>query len=348
MKGSFDLPEIHFSGFEKKVTINDKVVKFAALHGKSGDYLRNMFGEQFAYGHREILLKYCGLDFSTQLLGNLQHGVHAHEQKIDFRSPRYSSGRKSLYWVFSKTVEELGRKSGHTNIRAIGAPWFYLRDSINLDLENRTPSGGVLIMLSHSQSTAFSVSTLNEKSQRAKALRAIVGPSAATVCLHAVDFCDPETTNAFKGEGFDVTCIGSSSFVPRWSQSGNRIRSLYTLLNLMMSHTKLLTDDYGSHLFYAIDMGLEIGIHTDLRDYLRIEDALSGRTKHADLDDIVNNRKYLRDFMPESINGFTDSKKYQALADEKLGRDSVLTPHRLLDVLHYRKNVYPVSTVQPW
>jgi len=80
--------EIRESKLEKLIKIPDKLAKIVSLHAASGEYMQNMFGEQFAYGQREILLKYCGLDFSTQILGNLQHGIFGNQVPIDFRTPR--------------------------------------------------------------------------------------------------------------------------------------------------------------------------------------------------------------------------------------------------------------------
>ena len=83
------MPEINFSKLEQLLLFPDKITKIVSLHSKSGEYMRNMFSEQFGYGHREILLKYCGLDFSTQLLGNLQHGIALDHLFLNFRTPRY-------------------------------------------------------------------------------------------------------------------------------------------------------------------------------------------------------------------------------------------------------------------
>ena len=259
------MPEVKFSKLEMRQWFPTKLAKFVNLHGPT-EYMESMFGEQFAYGQREILLRYCGLDFSTQLLGNIQHGVFGNNQEIDFRTPRYASGKKSSFWVYSKESEILGQSLGYKKITAIGAPWLYLRNSVDQNLtkvkENRKK---ILVMPAHTTPTIFSLSTKSEKKERALAFRQIVGDKEATVCLHATDYCDPETTQSFIAEGFAVTCIGTSSLMPRWSQAGNRVRSLFTLMKLMEAHESLLTDDFGTHLFYAIDMGMRIGIFPEIR-----------------------------------------------------------------------------------
>lgn len=272
------MPEIHFSAFERLFTVPDKIVKLVNFHASNGEYMRNFFGEQFAYGHREILLKYCGIDFSAQLLGTLQHGVLGYKQVEEWLSPRYFGGRKSFYWVYSHESQKMGRAQGHKNVVAIGAPWLYLRKSVDSSLTGKLKQDRVLIMPSHSQAVYVSKAVEFEKKRQAKAFREVVGSRNATVCLHAIDFCDPELLEAYMDEGFDVICIGSSSFSPAWTESGNRIGSLGKLMRLMGAHSHMLTNSYGSHLFYAIDMGMSIGIYPEIGILNGIDD-ISGRTK---------------------------------------------------------------------
>jgi len=340
--------EIRESKLEKLIKIPDKLAKIVSLHAASGEYMQNMFGEQFAYGQREILLKYCGLDFSTQILGNLQHGIFGNQVPIDFRTPRYLNGRKSSFWVYSKETENLGRSLGYESVTAIGAPWFYLRDSTGLNKDYAQTRNGILVMPAHSTPSAISIATKREKKQRADAFRQITGSQKATVCLHATDYCDPETTDSFIKAGFKVTCMGTSSLIPRWSQAGNRIRSLYTLMNLMTSHVSLLTDDFGTHLFYATDLGMRIGIFPKIRELLKIAYVSEGELDYVDSVQVQNDLTFLKEAMPDSIDQFTDSDKYLTLANQLLGRESVLSPAELLRTLIFRKNIFPISSVQPW
>jgi hypothetical protein len=271
---------------------------------------------------------------------------------LDFRSPRYFGLRKSKFWVFSKKYEQLGRSLGNDNVHAIGAPWLYMRDAVLENLrdepEIETKANSFLIMPGHSSGPYNSNASIQQKRERAKAFRQIVGSDQATVCLHASDYTNYETTDAFLNEGFKVTCAGSSNHLPYWSEAGNRVRTLHTIMNLMNSHTHLLTDRFGSHIFYAIDMGLKIGIYPEISRFSPIGD-LSGRKDLAD-DSVFEKEEliYFRKNTPEAIDQFTDSSKYRDLSNEVLGREAVLSPTDLLSVLDYRKNVYPISQIQPW
>ena len=342
------MPEIHIRALENRITIPNRISKLVNLHTSNGDYLRDMFGEQFSYGHREILLKHCGLDYSTQLIGNLQHGVFGPEDRIDFRTPRYLSGRRTHFWVYSKETETQGRSEGFKNVVAIGSPWLYLREAVARNEQALESTAGILVMPSHSQTSIVSSSSVIQKQERAKSFRKIIGTQKATVLLHAVDICDPETTEAYLDEGFRVLCIGSSSHIPRWSPSGNRIRSLHKLMSLMRTHTHLLTDDYGTHLFYAINMNMKIGIYPEIREHSSLEEFSSGRTIDQDALDSASIMRFLERKMPDSINQFTGSEKYQGIANELLGKESILNSAELLETLVYRKNIFPISSVQPW
>ena len=342
------MPEIHFSAFEKFFTVPDKIVKLVNFHANNGDYMRNFFGEQFAYGHREILLKYSGIDFSAQLLGTLQHGVLGYKQVEEWLSPRYMSGRKSFYWVYSHESEKLGKTQGHKNVVAIGAPWLYLRKSV-IDIPTADQKEDrVLVMPSHSQAVYVSKAVKFEKRQQARAFREVVGSKNATVCLHAIDFCDPELIEAYVDEEFDIICIGSSSFYPAWTEAGNRIGSLGKLMRLMGTHSHMLTNSYGSHLFYAIDMGMSIGVYPEIGMDNGMDD-ISGRTKvFNEAEFNTRNLDFLKQNMSEALNQFTKSQKYRELSNEILGSDAVMSPGELEEALVYRKNVYPISGVQPW
>jgi len=345
-----NLPEFKQSKITKLIRLPKKVVNIASIFAQDEEYFKSLFKEQFAYGHREILLKYCGLDFSTQIIGNLQHGVQVdrlHLRKSDLQSARYFHGKKSTFWVFSTKYMQSARYYGYKKVIAIGAPWLYLKKSITLKKDIRSKKR-ILLMPGHESTTHPTRLTADQKRERAANYRKIVGDSSAIVCLHAVDFLDLEVRDAFRAENFNVTCVGGSSLYPVWSDAANRIKSLYTLMLLMNESDQLLTDRYGTHLFYAIDMGLDIAIHPNLFNYNSMEDA-SGRTGVLSPEELNSGEyRYLFENFPKAINEFTSSKEYKEISDEVLGADAVLSASDLLNVLEYRGGIYPISPVQPW
>ena len=303
-----------------------------------------MYSEQFAYGHREILLKYSGLSYSAQLLGNLQHGVYGPKEVIDFRVPKFLGGRVSKFWVWSKDIESQARGFGFQNVYAIGSPWLYLRAAIGSSNGPRfVDKERVLIMGGHSQTNAWDVTSKSEKREYAKQYREVIGSREATVCLHAVDFCDLDTRNAFLEYNFFVTCLGSSQSTVPWTQASNRTRMLLELIRLMESHSHFLTDDFGTQLFYAINMGMEIAIYPELLFNKRYHSPNS-QSSHK----LVNNIDYFSENMPGSLNKFGAASTLEFIANGVLGVSSLRLPGELREILDYRLGVYPEFTLESW
>ena len=69
------------------------------------------FSIQFAYGQREILLDYAGIDRSNILVGILQHGVSQGGLTSDSpftennRAPRLNLLQRAPIWVFSENTK---------------------------------------------------------------------------------------------------------------------------------------------------------------------------------------------------------------------------------------------------
>ena len=309
--------------------------------------MMDLYSENFAYGHQEILLKYMGLDLSTQILGIIEHGASRPNFLEDVRSPRYKWGKKTKFWAWSKETENLALTNGYKNVKAIGSPWLYLKKSTKIDDEvSRTEK--YLVMPSHSVGNLSEVANFGMKLLRAQKFREVVGDQTATVCLHAADFCDPETREAFAKFGFDVTCVGSSLIQPAWSSSGNRVRSLLTLMNLMKNHTHFVTDHYGTALFYAIDLGLEISIRPGIKQFQNLDFETSNKSELFKVGE-KSEIDFLNEFFPEAIDKFTEASKYFDFSSRILGRDCILSPKDLRKTLMFRENVYRYnSNVQPW
>jgi hypothetical protein len=325
------------------------LLKFALIHSKDQEFARSMFGVNFSYGHREILLKYAGLDYSNQIIGILEHGEPGVMGDYNFRTPRFLNGRLTKHWTWSQEAELVAISRGFSHVTAIGAPWYYLKRKIDnqFAVKNLT-ADRILIMPSHSTGNAVDTATVSAKKARAKMFMEITGNVPATVCLHAVDFCDLETFRAFREEGFEVTCIGNSFQQPLWSSAGSRVRMMYNLHQLMLNHTHYLSDGYGTSLHYAIDMGLTIGLFPKIREHQILGNDFTG-SKDYFRDLIFREYRYLQEQVPALINTFSHGGEYLQFSRIKLGYDSVKEPAELLQLLDYRPNIYPRDLgVEPW
>jgi len=344
------MPEIDFQKINRLTSIiPDKIVSVMRIHSKSGDFTRHMYSEQFAYGHREILLKYCGIDYSAQIIGNLQHGVLGPNEPIDFRTPRFLGGFKSKFYVYSQSTELKGRDSRFSNVHAIGSPWLYLKKSVNPKPPLDPVKGKkILVMPAHSQTNVWTRENKSQKRLRAQLFKQVIGSSMATVCLHGIDFCDSETRNAFSEVGFDVTCLGLSNLNLPWSQSSNRVRILFDLMQLMQSHTHFVTDEYGTPLFYAINMGLKIALHPEIRDVVEFQLPNPSRQDYFETNAAQDAKDFFSKNMSSALNKFGSANDFEAIANNILGVESVKSPSELREVLDYRLGIYPKSSVEPW
>ena len=329
--------------------VPQNLLKIAISHSNNKDLQRNRFNVNFAYGNREILLKYMGLDYSNQIIGVLEHGASGYWTDHDFQTPRFINGKRTKYWAWSYETELLARSRGFSHVKAIGAPWYYLKKNlIKNSAEKKLASNRILIMPSHSTGNAIDAAGLSAKLARAKLFRKIAGNVPSTVGLHAVDFCDPETYSAFREVGFEVICIGNSIQQPIWSSAGHRIRMMRTLHSLMLSHSHYLSDGYGTSLHYAIDMGLSVGIFPKLKEFQILgNDWVGSRDYFKDLD--TKESTYLQTHVPKLIDTFSESGAYLQFSRDKLGADYIKDPEELLDLMDYRPNVYPCDIgAEPW
>ena len=341
------MTEINFKIIEKLSPIfNERLLKFAMMHVKGSLIAKEMFAEQFVYGHREILLKHAGLDYSNQIIGVIQHGMY-YSGELNYQTSRFIAGKKTKLYVFSKKDQDIAESLGHDHVHAIGAPWLYLKNSLESSRTFPPHKGNsVLIMPYHSQSSISDITNLNTKLARAKAFRDAIGSMRSTVCLHQVDFLDPGVRTAFQEYGFDVTCMGSTAGLT-WSPSGGRVTSLPNLHNLMSQHTHYLTDSVGTSLFYAVSMGMKIGIFPKIRELLELNQIVQGI--YSDEIDKQLNYDFIDEHFSNAKETFVSSTEFMQITNQILGADCLLEPKALKEILDYRSGVYPKEIgVEPW
>lgn len=336
-------------GINAKLKVPEMLANHLNLLSTDSLFSKTRYAENFAYGHQEILLKYMGLNFSTQIIGIIEHGASRPNFLEDVRSPRFHWGQKTNFWAWSMETEALAKKNNYKNIKAIGAPWLYLKKSVETELTTSPqPSKKFLVMPSHSTGNASEIANLEIKKLRAKNFRDAIGDQFATVCLHAADFCDPDTRESFETYGFNVTCVGSSLIQPPWSSSGNRIKSLYTLMKLMLDHSHFITDHFGTALFYAVDLGLEISIFPEIKKYQNLDVALSEK-ETVYMFGTRSETEFLLTHFSQAIDKSAPASEFSEISSRMLGVDAIMSSNDLKETLQFRENVYLYnSDIQPW
>ena len=97
-------------------------------------FLVRRFGVQFYYGQREVILRQAELPFNALLIGIIQHGIGpSFTLTSEWPTPRKENLRRSPLWVYSKTNLLDFKNMGVKRVHAIGSPWLYVSNSLNLD-----------------------------------------------------------------------------------------------------------------------------------------------------------------------------------------------------------------------
>lgn len=315
------------------VIVNNEDVRLFFKNKLSHSF--EIFTDQFVYGHREILLNYAELPSNSILLGKLQHGATPINYDINFNSPKFR-GNRSPFWVFMKESEIAAHKSGHHNVKAIGAPWLYLISLLeNNEKKHDLPSSKFLIMPEHSTVNYINRTSAKIKNKRAKFFRDLVGNNLSTVCLHWNDFLDTETRQAFIDLGFKVTCVGTGFNLTPWSPGGDRVRFLPNLRNLLETHTHWVGESFNTSMFYAMSMGLNIGIFVDNPNYFEM-----GKSGYAISDGhfLKIHNLYLEELgstMKSSLNDFNKNDEHGEIWKKYLGNSNILDPTELASILSY-------------
>lgn len=322
-----------------------KIGNIALLHSKGSSHDRELFADNFFYGHREILLQHANIDWSSQIIGTLQHGVF-NEPDMQCTSPRFLWGRKTKFWCFSKLESDRCKARGFAEVSAIGSPWLYLREHIlDCTCGNLEEMRDFLIVPSHSTTTEVDVNSLETKRKRASLFRSLIGNASATVCLHFNDFLDWETRLAYEEEDFKVVSAGIGNSRPQWSTAADRVKFLPNLLELMRHHKTYISDGPGSSLIYAIDMEMQIGLYPDIAKEL----LYSNQHIYTKKPTVEKLGDHLTDWVereiPDTINTIVKGRDYRDLADRYLGKESLLEPDELERELLYKIGVYPTGGV---
>ena len=242
------------------------------LRKRYGNNVTNvaLYGEQFAYGHREILLEYAELPDNKMFAAIIPHGKIA-PHLLDPISLQYDASNQellTLLWRDDAKNEPI--ENTPSKIDSIGAPILYALLNLNITREqikqniltavNKAHKIGeekdliefnkILYMPLHSWDGEVHPHRIYDDSIVAK-----FAPSKVTVLLGFLDFCNPETFSFYKNLGFNVVCCGVRASKVTGSPAGGRTRFLYNLLKFIGSHDIVISNEFTTGLIYAYAAG---------------------------------------------------------------------------------------------
>ena len=225
---------------------------------------RILLGEQFNFGHREILLACNKLDPTSLIRASIPHGWGEGTNSHDY--PRYYRKFGKVYPLlsWSDRATESYKSKGHRNVLTTGSPWAHLLNATNQNNASRQKrfEKKVLYFPSHS----IPGGTVDHY-QNKLFLQNLSKLGDVTVCLFWLDFVDPITLSFFKKFGFDVKCVGykgSAGFDSPWTPVGGRVSFLTNLLDLLNCADLVVLDSVSTTFWYALSLKKTVLLSTDL------------------------------------------------------------------------------------
>jgi hypothetical protein len=288
------------------------------------------FRVQFAYGQREILLDYAGLDRSTLLMGILQHGFSYQDDDADCITPRLRNFRRSPLWVYSAKREDSLRGKGYKNVKAIGAPWLYLPPaSISPSIQAK---GDAIVVFPIHTSLSVNVSPSDSDIRRKICYwKSVAAGRPLTICLYWSDYLEWSWRRIAYEEGVEITVVGVGELNPVWSPHSTRIDFLRNLRSLLCGYSHAIFETFTSGMFYAISCGLSVGYFPQTQTELEF-----GTEVHQ------ASHLWMSRNLPGVVGEFVEARELSGQNNEMLGVESLLTPGGLRDLLTYQTGVVPV------
>ena len=297
------------------------------------------FSIQFAYGQREILLDYAGIDRSNILVGILQHGVSQGGLTSDSpftennRAPRLNLLQRAPIWVFSENTKRHLKLNGIKNVEAIGAPWIYLpHNEVANDIAlSRSNQPNYLVFPAHFDLRSKVDFTLEEVRSKVAYWRSLSGCNALTICLYWSEYLSSVWHQVCHEEGVNLVTAGIGSTIPLWSPHLSRVEFLYNLSRILQSNTHCIFERDSSSLYYAISLGLSVGYFPITRRLVYLNDCQT--------------HELLLSKFPEILNDFIDAEVLKERNDVWLGQESFRGPAELQSILRYEQA--PISIINP-
>ena len=290
-----------------------------------------IFKLQFAYGQREILTDYMGLDRSTLLLGILQHGFSYNDESAEAITPRLGNFKRSPLWVYSENRASALRHQGFKNVNAVGAPWLYLPPTSTTPNQHGKGDSFVVFPIHTSLSANVSPSESDIKS-KIKYWKSVAGESPLTICLYWSEYLEWGWRRIAEAEGVKVTAVGVGETALVLSAHSSRINFLANLRTLLQEHTHAIFETFTSGMIYAISTGLTVGYFPQTQT--KYESQLKG---HLEGDHWMTRQ------IPGVVGEFVEAKALAGLNNEMLGVGSFCSPDRLRELLVYEIGIVPSS-----
>jgi hypothetical protein len=239
--------------------------------------LQRCYGEQMAYGHREVLLEYLNLPKNKYFKAIVTHGKILPDE-IDPILPAFDTfGHQIMQVLWRSDAQAQAAKKG-VNAISIGATGIYamLNRGYSLDQIKRNVAlvsekhkwsakeAELLEILSNKKVLYMPIHSWEgdviQRNQEDVAFLRKLDSKNVVVCLGFLDFADPECRSIYTAAGFRVECAGVRESMIFGSPAGGREKFLYSLINLIEQSDFVLADELTTGQLYAACLGKQTGI----------------------------------------------------------------------------------------
>lgn len=208
------------------------------------------FHDSDFYGASAVAAEYCG--FAAPCTRPRGYWMHAWGPKqflkfdnpILYFGPVDLKGKDDYHWVARLDEENLLRRHGYTNAKAIGLPIVYVPDQPVV----RRP-GSLLVMPSHSSDDTTSACPFDEYADEIARIRSSF--SEVWICIHPSCWEHGYWVHEFKARGFPL--VQGALYTDR--------NALQRLCRLFSTFEYVTTNTIGSHVAYAAYLGAKISIY---------------------------------------------------------------------------------------
>jgi len=266
------------------------------------------YQEQFAYGHREVLLDYAGLSRDLMFKAVISHGkILPHS--LDPISPVYDifDDLEIPQLLWRDDAVEDAKGAGVTQANSIGSPFLYALTNLGQSLRDTR----MLIKSSASQMSLTFDQRLNQIANSKKItylplhswegdvnshnipqsfLLKELNPSRVTVCLGYLDFCDPIVRRLYEEIGWKVTCAGIRDSMIMSSPAGGREKFLYELTDIFSGSDSIIANEFTTGLFYAAAVGKHVAILSSVGSHYL---SYSNWNTHASFQSLIEGPKQM-------------------------------------------------------
>jgi len=300
--------------------------------GAHRENLIKKFEVQFVYGHREILTQYTGIDSRALLLGILQHGVGpTFTLYSDSPTPRYR-GSRSTHWVYNSESMKNFKAMGEKNVFAIGAPWLYSKINDSYIVKELPVKDKYLVFPKHYSFTYLSQVKTDDIREKIQNWKSISGSNELVICLYWSEFLDVKWQSIALEEGVQLVCAGVPISTPSWSMPQSRLDFYRNLRTIIESASHCIFESFTSAIFYASDLGRNVGIFQTPSTIIEINREQS----------FIQENKWLLANVPRIFGECQDNNVLREISQILLGYQDLKSPEDLRAILKH-KNVLNLS-----